>query len=1034
VNARSSIRATTAPRSSPAHAGPRSSLRALASPLTLVAARARRRPGRWLLTVLGVALAAAFAGAVAAEGTIAGDQAARSVLASLSPLDRTVRVTWQGVVTPGVRRQAQALLDGLGLHDQSEVVLLNPVRLSGIVVRPAAIEPLGPWIAAGPPTASTAATCRPAACPVLLAGGNLSLRVLSAAGVRLTIAGSARLRSAAPLGFVPQPAAGEPPLLLTADAAGLDELPGLSGVYRTHSWLAPLPTRRLNSWQLTALEQRLRQTQAALQTSDGALTLTAPFDQVDAARAQATAAPQRLLLAGGGAIAALAVFILLAAGGLRRDHRADVERLRAAGARTAQTTVFVLAEAGWLAAVALLVGAGLAIAVGSLLAVGAGLPAGGVLTHSLLTPGGAAALAGGWACATGLVAVVLLPGAGRAVDALALAAVAALALALTHGQNGGEVLAVLLDPLCCVACGVLVYRAAAATLRGAERVARRGPVLARVALVGLARAPGAPALAIACIAVSIGLGGFALTYRATLLRGTADQAANQVPLDAIITQTPAFTTALELAPLPRWRAIAGGQVFPVRRTDATYLSGGGTVTVPALGVPAAALDRLRGWRTSDGSAPLGTLGKRLAPRGPVRNPGPAIPAGARLLSVTISPPTAGVVVSAALRTASGEVSTVTLNPAGAGRGTLVARIPPGDHELEALELSEPAGLEITSGHQNAENPAPSTQSSETFALGPVTARAAPGASVLAAPLGGWRAVGAATVTIPLRGATAGHGGVVYVRFSNTGQPGVLRPAQPTDLTPVPVLADPFTAAAAARGGRLTLTVDGLPVAAHVVGVLSRFPTVAPDAGGFVVADESTLAAALDAQLPGQGRPDELWISTSHLGRLQAALAAGPLSVLGAAYRSDIQAGLRSAPIARGLLGTLLAAAAVTGALAVLGLLVALLVAARDDRAQRDLSAQGLGPRALRRELSLRMLVVACIGVVVGLGIAALLTRLAVAAVQAALSTAPPQPPLITVAPWLELAAWGLVALLALAAAILAASAADAVNAATRTTP
>jgi hypothetical protein len=94
-------------------------MRLLAAPLMLVAARARRRPGRWLLTALGVSLAVAFAGAVAAEGTIAGDLGARSVLEGLSPLDRTVRITWQGVVTPTVARQARVLLGGLGLGRQT---------------------------------------------------------------------------------------------------------------------------------------------------------------------------------------------------------------------------------------------------------------------------------------------------------------------------------------------------------------------------------------------------------------------------------------------------------------------------------------------------------------------------------------------------------------------------------------------------------------------------------------------------------------------------------------------------------------------------------------------------------------------------------------------------------------------------------------------------------------------------------------------------------------------------------------------------
>src|SRR5207253_6053088 len=74
-------------------------MRSLLAVLGLVVARARRRPGAWLAPALGIALAAAFAAAVAAEGTIAGDQAARTALSRAAPLDRTVRVTWQGTPT-----------------------------------------------------------------------------------------------------------------------------------------------------------------------------------------------------------------------------------------------------------------------------------------------------------------------------------------------------------------------------------------------------------------------------------------------------------------------------------------------------------------------------------------------------------------------------------------------------------------------------------------------------------------------------------------------------------------------------------------------------------------------------------------------------------------------------------------------------------------------------------------------------------------------------------------------------------------------
>ena len=120
-------------------------------------------------------------------------------------------------------------------------------------------------------------------------------------------------------------------------------------------------------------------------------------------------------------------------------------------------------------------------------------------------------------------------------------------------------------------------------------MARGGPVLTRLALVNLARSPGMPALAIAFVAVAVGLGGFALAYRSTLIRSAADQAADQVPLDALVSPGPDFSTPLELAPLQRWQALASGAVLPVRRTDANYTSGGGTVTFPALGVPAAGL-------------------------------------------------------------------------------------------------------------------------------------------------------------------------------------------------------------------------------------------------------------------------------------------------------------------------------------------------------------------------------------------------------------------------------------------------------------
>ena len=275
-------------------------------------------------------------------------------------------------------------------------------------------------------------------------------------------------------------------------------------------------------------------------------------------------------------------------------------------------------------------------------------------------------------------------------------------------------------------------------------------------------------------------------------------------------------------------------------------------------------------------------------------------------------------------------------------------------------------------------------------------------------ISGWRTLGAASGGRPERGG-------IGLRFAATGQLGLVRPTQPSDLRPVPVLVDPATAAASGRGRRIALTVDGEPVSARVVGVLRRFPTIAGDASGFVVADEPTLTSALDAQDPGQGQADELWISTSHTSGLRAALTAGRLAQLSAAFRTDVQHRLRAAPISSAVLATLTAATIVSGALAVLGLMIALLGAARDERIERDLIAQGVGPRNLRAELRMRLVLAGVIGVVVGLAIGVLLTRLAVAAVRSAGTVAVPRPPIVTVAPWAELAAWGVIAGAALAA-------------------
>src|SRR5215470_10876142 len=344
-------------------------------------------------------------------------------------------------------------------------------------------------------------------------------------------------------------------------------------------------------------------------------------------------------------------------------------------------------------------------------------------------------------------AIRVLVHSARLIDVLAVAATTALVAALAGGTGSDHAMALLLAPLCCLAVGVLTFRAAGVVLQGAERVARSGPVLPRLALVNLARSPAVPALVIAFIAVATGLGGFALAYRSTLIRSAADQAADRVPLDVRVSPGPDFKTPLEAAPLQRWQALASGAVLPIRRTEANYTSGGQTVTVPALGVPADGLTHIHGWRESDGSAPLTALAQRLQPSGPVRVAGPILPAGTKWLSLRASSQSLGVGVTADLRDSRGAIRQVAFGTANASAAFLRAPVPPGRWELEALELDEPTGLAITNGHQNGENPAAATQSSARVALGPLVVLPARGPSQPVS-LGAWRGVGAAATTGP----------------------------------------------------------------------------------------------------------------------------------------------------------------------------------------------------------------------------------------------------------------------------------------------
>jgi hypothetical protein len=97
-------------------------------------------------------------------------------------------------------------------------------------------------------------------------------------------------------------------------------------------------------------------------------------------------AARRLLVIAGLAAAALLAFAVLAAALRRRDVGAELERLRAAGARRGQLVAFLALEAGALAGAGVLAGALLALAGTALAGAAVAGDAGVLLGEALLRP------------------------------------------------------------------------------------------------------------------------------------------------------------------------------------------------------------------------------------------------------------------------------------------------------------------------------------------------------------------------------------------------------------------------------------------------------------------------------------------------------------------------------------------------------------------------------------------------------------------------------------------------------------------------
>ena len=872
-----------------------------------------------------------------------------------------MQVTWVGVSTSpsdswaALDRQVRAATGSVRVSKPTAVLIYRDTRFGREVVRLGAVDGLDRIVELS--SGRLPNRCDAVRCEVVAIG----TRRIATPG--LTVTGHGSLRAGGGASFFRSVAQGDR-LRLAEGVDRTSRLPKLADSQRTYGWVAPLRPDDVRAWDVDGFRTRIERASTQLQASSPNFALSAPTVALAEAGTKAQIAGRRLLLVGGQAVVLLLAFVLLAATRLRSGARAAARRLESFGATGWQTRLAALAEAVVVVLPATLLGWLLGAGAAFVLAKSTDTPAGAVVSRSVFSWG---AIALALLLAAGATLVFYLGSRARPVaiggasisvaDVAAAGALVAVLVAFAAGGTDAESLAsssgtgavlMLLPGLIALVAAVVIARILQPLLRVSERAAaRRSPSL-KLALLSLARAPGTATVAVVFVSVSVGLAIFAAAYRTTLIRGAADRAAFEVPLDYTVKADPRFTSDAE--PVGPAFADRFGAVPVVRlQSEAPSLD---RRAVTLLGLPANELTRLR-WRRDFASDPPSELADRIGGP-PVSLRGTPIPADARELRLPVTIRGDAINLSANVRTPEGRFVVVDLGePRNDGRPSLArAKLPPEARGglLVGLLVEFSRSEAFTAAHRETGGPPPAIAIFRrgVLKLGRPSVTGPSGARPLALDYRDW--VGAQGTRPP--GAKAGSLALGYLLTEN--QVFRLRPSQPTDGPPIPVIASSSLARAAGADRVLPLFVGTTRVNVRIAETARRFPSTL---GDFVVADRSHLETALNAAVPGTALANEAWVAGG--SSLGTRLEQGHVRVTS---RRQVEHELRSDPLARGSLLVFAAAALAALALSLVGLALAVAVDLRDEDGELfDLETQGLGPAALRRQVTLRAGAVAAHG-------------------------------------------------------------------------
>jgi hypothetical protein len=988
-------------------------------------ARLRHRPTRWLLVAVGVAVATVLPVLAESSASIVATQAVRYGVAQLDPGQRGLIASTYGIaqspdalqkMNDEVRRELAPLA---AQPPRAELLYGRLAEGAGATYFFGAVDDLRTAVHITSGRAPT--SCTPQRCEVVVLGSGTPQL---SADLGLVVVGRAVRTDPLLLSGTFDPGH-DVPVLLADGVTQATQLASLDQFPRTYGWVTPVDLDRVQRLGVDAYLARSARIAAELMGWGKGINLDAPDDVLRAQDARAQQSARRFALLGGSATALLLGFAAIGAIGLRREHAAVTELLRRRGAPRRAVALLTGVES----AAPVLVGGLVGVLVGAAMAGWRGLAAELPYWHSAI----GAVRAAGLAVAVGALAAWILvalvrswPGATaartawRALDFTVLAGLAVVGLALSRGAvtasslgSGTDPLLLALPVLFVVCGGLLVGRVWPVLVGSGAKLLPHRLLAARLGLLGALRRPLRPVATAAFFAAAAGIVVFAAGYQATLRQGAVEQATFAVPLSASVATGTTLVQPLDIAHGADYAALAPGvSAHGVLRTDAGIrLSANETLTANVLGVDPAALREIPSWTHVVGGVDAASAARSITAGS--KNQGILVPAGSTRITVPVTGDLSQVTLTAWLRSADGRDRGVLLDAAG---GTASGAVPANlaaPVRLFALALAQSSDYTTIQQHHLGEGGTNIQGLSGTLALGPP--RFDGGGSDAVPDWSGWGST-TAEVNAANRRMTVG--------YKLTGNRIVIRPGTGTLAAPIPVLADPVTAAHA--GNRLLpLVMNGNePVQARVVGVVRRFPTLGTR---FLVADAGALADALDAREPGTGSVTELWLAApdSSTAALTRALATSPYDQLHVSTRDSRTRQLQADPLARGATALLSASALLALLIAALSVVLLVVAEQRDDSTELYAwESDGLPPRTLRMSLFARACAVVAVavpgGLLVGVALSTVTTRLVTVT---AVGTTPNPPLHLAIGPvWALVSLAGGIAIGLLAAAAVASAA------------